>query len=413
MTNTAHDKKILTELAKKYMQYANSERNISTIKRWQAHNSLKTADFMVVTGQYPWNEFNADNSLTLQCSDPFLRTIENKLRHDIYEWEHFKTDKTLPSYIEFAKSYTSTGYGIEVEEEQLATDSTNNVVSHAFSDKLSTYEELEKVTMPIITADPQKTKSEYEFLREILGDEIPVRAIGTSAGFRVWDQIAELRSITPILMDFIDRPEFLHDTMRKFTDIYIGVLKQLEAQNLLNPYAVDCHCTGTYCDDLPGEACDENTAKATDCWTYGMAQLFSSCSPAMLKEFELDYAKEYYAHMGLVNYGCCEPLHNCIDDIKKIKNVRKISVSPWADPIVAAEKLGGDIIMARKPNPALLAATFGLSEDEIRKELRTTIDICRSTKTPCDLVLKDLSTVQYEPQRISRWCEIAHEEINR
>ncbi len=410
----SNDKAVLSGLAKKYLAYANSDRNENNIKRWKKHNSLQTTGFMIMTAQLPWHELSNDEGLRLMCEDPFLRSIEDGLRKQLYQWENYKTDQTLAKFIDFPKSYTTTGIGVIIEEDQLSSDQNNSVKSHAYKDQLADYDDLDKLHKTVITADNDTTKNNHDFLKHVLGDDVPVRAVGESLMFRVWDLLSELRSVTPILMDFVDRPEFLHDTMRRMTDIELDRLRQLEELDLLNPFAEDCHCSGTHCDGFPDDDFKPDKIKTQDCWASGMAQLFSSCSPAMLKEFELAYAAEYYAKVGLVNYGCCEPLHNCIDDIRSaIKNVRKISVSPWADPAIAAQKLGKDVIMARKPNPAFIAGSFGMDEDSIRKELRTTVDTCKSTGTPCELILKDISTVQYEPQRIVRWCELANEEIAR
>ena len=59
-----------------------------------------------------------------------------------------------------------------------------------------------------------------------------------------------------------------------------------------------------------------------------MAQIFASVSPGMHWEFELEYAVEWYRRFGLNYYGCCEPLHDRLDYISRIPNLRKISMSP-------------------------------------------------------------------------------------
>ena len=45
-------------------------------------------------------------------------------------------------------------------------------------------------------------------------------------------------------------------------------------------------------------------------WTYGMAQILLSTSPAMFEEFEVPYAARWYERFGLADYGCCDPLHD-------------------------------------------------------------------------------------------------------
>ena len=133
--------------------------------------------------------------------------------------------------------------------------------------------------------------------------------------------------------------------------------------------------------------------------------IFSNCSKEMHEEFEIEYAKQYYEHCGLVYYGCCEPLHDRIDIIRKIPNVRKISISPWADVDIAATNIGRDYVMSRKTNPAFVAVQT-MDEEQIKKEVLETLKACERYKTPCEFILKDISTVNYKPERLERWSKL-------
>ncbi len=104
--------------------------------------------------------------------------------------------------------------------------------------------------------------------------------------------------------------------------------------------------------------------------------MLGSVSPQMFEEYEVEYVKPLLEQFGLVYYGCCEPLHNRIDYIRKIKNVRKISMSPWADIRAGAEHIHGDYVISRKPNPAYLAAA-SFDPELVRRELQET---CRAAK---------------------------------
>lgn len=130
----------------------------------------------------------------------------------------------------------------------------------------------------------------------------------------------------------------------------------------------------------------------------------------MHDEFEIQYMKPIYDRFGLVNYGCCEPLHNKIDIIRQIKNVRAISVSPWANVDIAAEAMGNDYVMARKPNPAFVAFDT-MDEDVIRKDIRETLSACKRNNTPVMFVLKDITTIRHQPERLDRWHDIVKQEI--
>ena len=141
-----------------------------------------------------------------------------------------------------------------------------------------------------------------------------------------------------------------------------------------------------------------------------MAQIFSSVSPAMHKEFWLDYAKDWFARFGLVYYGCCEPLHHKVPIIRAMPNVRKISMSPFCDVEAGAEALGGDYVFSRKPSPALLAVDTW-DPQAVRRDLQETLDACARHGCPVELILKDVSTVRYEPQRLWEWNEVARDLI--
>jgi glycine cleavage system regulatory protein len=50
-------------------------------------------------------------------------------------------------------------------------------------------------------------------------------------------------------------------------------------------------------------------------------------------------------------------------------------------------------------------------EDAIRQDLRTTLQIAGSG--PLEIIMKDTHTVENQPQRITRWVELALEEVDR
>ncbi|MGB9596602.1 MAG: hypothetical protein ACPL7B_10015, partial [Candidatus Poribacteria bacterium] len=166
------------------------------------------------------------------------------------------------------------------------------------------------------------------------------------------------------------------------------------------------HCTGAFTDELPAPGFDPNKPRAKDNWTFGMAQIFSTVSPAMHKEFEINYAKKWYERFGLGYYGCCEPLDEKIDIIRELPHVRKISMSPWVDIERGAERIGSDFVFSRKPTPAFLAWDIWKPE-EVEKDLQDTKEMCKRYNCPLEFILKDISTVNYQPQRLWEWADIA------
>ena len=88
---------------------------------------------------------------------------------------------------------------------------------------------------------------------------------------------------------------------------------------------------------------------------FGLAQMFSTVSPGMFKEFEVDYASRICERFGLVYYGCCDPLDGKMAEVRMIPNVRKVSMSPWVNEERGAAEIGRDFVYSRKPSPRLLA----------------------------------------------------------
>ncbi|MFP4444605.1 MAG: hypothetical protein ACLFST_15905, partial [Spirochaetia bacterium] len=186
----------------------------------------------------------------------------------------------------------------------------------------------------------------------------------------------------------------------------IALTDKLEERGLFCQPQSLIHCTGAYTDELPAPGFNPEKPRAKDLWAMGMAQIFATVSPAMHKEFEIDYVKKCFEKFGLVYYGCCEPLHLKVGIIRELPNVRKISMSPWVDQEKGAESIGSDYVFSRKPNPAFLAGS-SWNPDEVAEDLRNTISICRKYGCPLELIQKDISTVKYEPCRLWEWSDIA------
>ena len=139
---------------------------------------------------------------------------------------------------------------------------------------------------------------------------------------------------------------------------------------------------------------------------FGLAQMFSTVSPAMFQEYEVDYTRRICERFGLVYYGCCDPLDRKMKQVRMIPNVRKVSMSPWADQTRGAAEIGRDFVFSRKPNPALLAFdTF--DPEDIRRDLTATIKVCEQYHCPLEIILKDLSTLRYQPERLFQWANVA------
>lgn len=405
------DRDILRGLAGQIAEIAALDIHIETERLYRAVNNLKMIRPVVLLDELPWNQLNVDGELTLKCEDAFLREVEQNMRRTLYRWNHCRGDMLVEPYYYLDRVIHIGDMGIKVQESTLSADGDNHIISHHYEDQLSTLESLDVLHVPEIMVDDVLTERRRVMLDGIFGDLLPIRLRGlTGAGFYMpWDDLARWRGVEPIYVDLIDDPELLHAFMRRFVAIRKELLRREEELGLLDAHMPVLHCTPGLVDELPGELEGGHTTRK-NLWGRGTAQMFASVSPAMHDEFEIEYAKEFFDGFGLVYYGCCEPLHDKIDIVKKLPNLRKLSITPWANVRRAAEQIGGDYVLSRKPNPASVAVPK-LDEEALRRDILETLTICRETGTPCEFILKDISSVYYNPMNLTRWEQVVMETV--
>ena len=403
----ARDREILRELAKRYLELAALPQQTERFERARDINDLKPRRPVVWLHEIPWHEMDIDSKLRLTCENAFAREMEEFFRQTLYRWEYIQADMVVENAYPLARYYLydEAEMGIAIQEHQLAIDSANTIVSHAYIDQLDTPEKVAVLTQPQVKADPELDARRKAQAEDIFGDILPVRLHGYYIYHAPWDRIPRFRSVTSVMTDLIDRPELLHDTIKKFTAFGQYRMKQMEALGLLDTNIPELHCTPPYTSDLePGTG-------LKNIWFRCMAQMFTEVSPAMWDEFEFEYVKPLMAQCGLVYYGCCEALERKIRFLKTIPNLRKIGVPPRANVESCAEQIGGDYVYAHKPNPAHVAGNF--DADIVRNEISRVIEACRANNTPYEFVLKDISTCSYKPENMIKWTQTVMNTIDK
>ena len=409
MSDFQKERALVRELAKQYKEIAESPKHARMRRRFRDSNDLKIVRPPLYMDEIPWHEMDVDGALTCVCENGALRGMEDHLRRELYRERYFACDNYIEPVWPVYKSYRSTGNGLCAKESVVAVDDRNRIVSHRYEDVLADERALEAWHEPEITAFPEEDAKNVAFAEEILGDILPVQLRGHTIYYAPWDQIARLRGVEPILTDIYDRPEYLHKIIGLFTRGMQSEMDRMEALGLYDPRGPSLHCT-------PGEVTlpQEPVPGAYGCkdmWFRTMAQMFSSISPAAHYEFDVQYSVPLAARCAYTYYGCCEPLSDRIDMLKSYTNLRKIGVSPWADVAAAAERIGGNYVLSRKPNPADVA--IRTDPEQIRKEITETVTLCQKFGCPCDITLKDISTVGYRPGNLFVWARTASDVLDR
>jgi hypothetical protein len=410
---SAKDTDILLRLADQVAQIAALPVHKENAQLWTKLNDLQSQRPMVWINEIPFNEMNVDDELTLRTEHPWARDQEDQLRKTIYQWNHLPADMIVNDFLTCPLAIHSTDFGIIEDVDIVKTDDTSEIVSRHFKIQIKDPEDIEKIKMPTITHNEQATEFTYAAMCKVYDGILPVKKIGqTHIWFTPWDYLIRWWGIEEAMMDMIARPEMVNAAVSRMVDAWMTELDQFENSNLLS---LDCNNTRVgsggygYTTELPGEEYDSDHVRPYNMWGCSNAQIFSEVSPEMHWQFALEHDMRWLERFGLSYYGCCEPLDRKIHILRRIPNLRKISISPWCDIDRAIENIGSDYVISYKPSPAVFAQSDWLP-GKIRADLRNVIKKTRG-KCHLEIIMKDISTVSYKPQHLWEWTKIATEEV--
>ena len=413
MSISDKDKSILCHLAEKQAEIASLPIHKEKIAEWAQLNSNKPSRPLVWINEIPWHEMDVNGELELKTRTPFCRQIEQTLRRTIYQWNHMPADMVVEGTFYSPLVIHDTGFGISEDVNIALTDEKNDVVSRNFHSQIDSEKDLEKIKMPVVTHDEEASERNFQLIVGAFGDILTVEKTGiVHRWFAPWDELISWWDVQKVMMDLVLRPELVHQAMERLVNAHLCRLQQWKDLNLLSVtdgnYRVGSGGLG-YTSELPNDDFDPAHVRTTDQWGCGTAQIFSDVSPEMHEEFALQYERRWMEQFGLNYYGCCEPLHNKIDILKSIPNLRKISMSPWADVEKMLERTNGQYVLSYKPNPAVFAGDSW----NPRHAKANLVEVLNKAKgSSMEIIMKDISTVNYEPQRLWEWAQMAMDVVN-
>jgi hypothetical protein len=408
MTYSEFDRGILRGLAKRVAEIADDPVMAERRQRWIEHNSLRsTYPMMLVFPEGAWCELLPAASLL--CTDECARTVESALRRRIYGFEHFQDDTVVEKAWIVPKLVTSTGSGLGAQ--WIASPESRG--ARHIDPVIKAPADLKKLRHPVIGYDEKSSLRALDAMQALFGDILTVTLEGVKhISYHLMREYTSLRGLEEVMLDMYTEPQMLHDAMAFLEEGHRGVLKQYLEQNLLcfnndNTY----HNSGgnSYTDELPLPDADPKHVRPRDIWASAEAQEMAQVSPEHHVEFVMEYEKRLLEPFGLTGYGCCEDLTRKLDDVFTIPHIRRISISPWADVDVCAQKLKGNYIFSWKPNPAQLVGHF--NAESIRESIRHTVNVAGSQGCVLEIILKDTHTCEHRVERFDEWTRIAREVI--
>ncbi|MFZ2644212.1 MAG: hypothetical protein WA117_24690 [Verrucomicrobiia bacterium] len=406
------DKDILRRLASELASIAALPVHREKAVLWQKLNDLQSVRPMVWINEVCWHEMNAGDELTLQCEHPWAREQEVELRRTLYQWRHLPGDMVVSDYLACPLAIHSSDFGIMEQVDIVKTDEANDVVSRHYHIQISDFADLDKIKMPVITHNEQATAFRFAAMNDVYEGIMPVKKIGqTHIWFTPWDWLIRWWGIEEAMLDLYERPDLVNAAVERMTDAWMAELDQFVAMNLLS---LDCDNTRIgsggygYTRELPGEDFNPQCVKPHNMWGCSNAQIFSEVSPEMHWEFAVKHDLRWLERWGLSYYGCCEPLDKKMEILRRIPNLRKISVNYRCNLDRVASEIGPKYVWSYKPNPAVLAED-GWRPALARAEMARVAEKARTVGAHVEFIMKDISTVRYHPERLWDWAHIAME----
>ena len=405
------DKQILSELGKKVAEIAARPIMKERAQLWKDHNMLKdTRPLILCDPENGWNEILPDKDY--KCSNSIARHWESLLRKYIFWGDFMNDDMVIEPYFNLPYVFNKVPWMVGdkkagANQGQKVADGTSYHIDTILTD----YSQMDEIRSEELEIDYKTSELLLETAKEIFSGSLEARLNTTWFwSFGMSDEMAFLRGLENMMFDFYDEPEAFHQVMQKILDAMMRRMDFLEEHGLfcLNNDGTYVGSGGLgFTDELPAPDFS-GRVRTKDMWGLAESQNTVSVSPEMFEEFIFPYQEQMMNRFGLSCYGCCEPLDKRFDIIKRVKNLRRVSVSYWADKEIMAQKLGKNYIYSLKPSPTDLAVPV-MDQDHVRKSLREYLRIAKNNHV--ELLMKDNHTLGNNPENLLNWVRIAREEI--
>jgi hypothetical protein len=406
-----HDAQVLHELAEQYAEIC--ARAVQEERRtlWRDHNSLVKTRVPIICSWY-WGSLLDATLLAddLVCADPFYRHYELWLRNRIFH-ETLGDDTIQEPWITVRAAHRvpaacqdGATWGIAYERERRAESG-----AWVTAPSVSRPADLARLVAAPHAIDGEETTLRADKLREAVGDVLTVNVSRAPfyecyGGSDLCEALTYLMGVGNLMLYLREQPELVRAALVFMRDAVLAQYRQAEAAgdwgrtdnfNMGMPYARE----------LPDPRANCYGAPRKELWFFTCAQAFTLVSPRMFEEFMLNYQLPIMAEFGLTSYACCEDVTHKIKALRKVPNLRRIGVPPVSNLAQCAEQIGTDYVLSWKPNPALVGC--GFEEDVVRKVMRAGLHATRGCVV--DIMLKDVSTVEGQPERLKQWTQIARE----
>jgi len=407
----AYDYSALRDTVARYLELANSPEQQIKREMWRDHNSLRFTRPPIYAFAVPYREIK--DTIELKSEDPDARGLEFRYKSILKYGVELGDDAVYEPWMTIGAAVEPLrdrwGVLSELGEKPFEGGAA------AFQPQIVEETDIERLITRPHTVDEAATAREIDSMNEMLGGMMYVHADRRGILSRVWytdiaTDIARLRGLDQIMYDAYDRPEWLHKLCKR---MQTAILKSIDETEQAGDFSLaeQFDYVPCYSHDLPDPDPHVRGVKTRELQMFFASQEMTCFGPEMFEEFCLNYQMPIMERFARISYGCCEDLTLKIPSLKKVKNLRRIGVTPFADIVKCAEQIGGDYVLSYRPHPTLV--THGFHEDAARKSLRADFDVLMRNGCKFEVMLKDVETLSGHPENLAKWVKVVRQEIDR
>jgi hypothetical protein len=404
-----NDRSVLRDLAKRYRELCESERNEELIEDWRRLNNMKPCRPMIYANDNLLKDEISQQMPTCRVENDLLRGPEWQLSWSLHWSATIHDDRVFDLWLIVPAPRFQHPEGVWGIRPDKVRDGTSR--GWRYMPVLKTIEDVRKLKATehrVLDPNPPLAL----MLEDISGDILPVH-VARHTVYDVWggtdlcEAAGALFGLQELLQALYTDPEMVHEFMAFTRDAVLANLKQGEAAGDWSTPASFYYITPTHCDDLPDPSPDSHGAKLKDIAWFFHAQEFDGVSPEMFEEFLFDYQLPIMELFGRVAYGCCETLDTKLKVLKRLPNMTKILSGPRSDPACFPEAYGDTCVISWRPLAAIITAGY-FNEEAQRTQIRE--GLAKLEGCNIEIHMHEPMTVHGDLERVRKWVRIVREE---
>lgn len=413
---THNDRDRLRTLAAEYAEIVNSDTMKVRREVWRRSNRLeeRTVPFQIEDN----GSFFEDLTPPTQCEGEIERGMELEMLRAVTNHRLIDDDRVFPPYFAVGWHISRPSLCPDLEIKR-APDSTGRHLGYETNEPLADLENsFHKLHRGEFCVDREETSRRVGIAETTFGDLLPVKitcphtlSAGTSLAYKavMW------MGMDNFYVAMMEQPENVHRFFEYVSTESVDFLNWLEAEILITPNNGE-FCVGSgscgYTDELPRRKVGESASLSPeDCWGFHEAQESVGLSAGQYAEFIHPYQRRTSDRYGLIYYGCCEPVHAQWPVLRNMKNLRKVTVSPWCDQESIAASVGRNVILSRKPHPMKLCGPSFVATD-FEAHIRETLDVAKDSFV--ELIFRDTNPLNGSMKdRVAEACKIVRRLVGR